>query len=178
VIIRASPVRGIKHSECPPDIRCAMLRRAFSARRATAILVASVVASAGMGTAVGAGDSTRPSVSPPCALYAVTLVTETLVHQFNSPNLTMNAKKWPRLMAEARTARAVFVNHPRLRPVLPHYDALVNSLGKVGKLLIAGRRAAAYRELKRAVPDLKAVVAAAKRVKLACKSGGVTLHFG
>ena len=155
-----------------------MLRRAFSARRATALLIASVVASSAVGTAVGARESTRPSISPPCALYAVTLVTETLVHQFNSPNLTMNAKKWPRLMAEARTARTVFVNHPRLRPVLRHYDALKSSLGRVGKLLIAGHRAAAYRELKQAVPDLKAVVAAAKRVKLVCKSGGVTLHFG
>lgn len=100
------------------------------------------------------------------------------MHQFNSPSLTMNAKKWPRLMAEAREARAVFVNHPRLRPVLPHYDAFTSSLGRVGKLLIAGRRAAAYRELKSAVPDLKAVVAAVKRVKLVCKSSGVTLHFG
>ena len=150
-----------------------MLRRAF-----TGLLVALVVACAAAGTAVGAGASARASVSPPCALYAVTLVTETLVHDFNSPNLTLNAKKWPRLMAEARTARAVFVSHPRLRPALPHYDALVTSLGSVGKLLIAGHRAAAYRRLKLAVPDLKAVVAAAKRINLVCKSGGVTLHVG
>jgi hypothetical protein len=151
-----------------------MLRRAF-----TVLLVASVVASAAAAeTAVGARNSTRTSLSPPCALYAVTLVTETLVQQFNSPNLTMNAKKWPLLMGDARKGRAVFVNHPRLRSTLPRYDALVRSLGSVGKLLIAGHRAAAYRELKLAVPDLKAVVAGAKRVKLACTSGGVTVHFG
>lgn len=155
-----------------------MLRRAFSARRAIALLIATVVAAAAVGTAVGARRSTRPPISPPCALYAVTLVAETLVHQFNSPNLTMNAKKWPRLMVEARKARAVFVNHPRLRPVLPHYDVVTSSLRRVGKRLIAGHRAAAYRELKLAVPDLRAVLAAARQVKLVCKSAGVTLHFG
>lgn len=154
-----------------------MLRCAFSARRVIVLLVVSVLASTWVGTAVGAPDSTGSAISPPCALYAVTLVGETLLHDFNSPNLTLNAKKWPRLMTEARTARAVFLNHPRLRPALPHYDALVSSLGKVGKLLIAGHRAAAYRELKLAAPDLKAVVSAAKRVNLVCKSNGVTLHI-
>jgi hypothetical protein len=150
-----------------------MLRRAF-----IGLLVGLIAAAAATGTAGGARASTRASISPPCALYAVTLVTETLVHDFNSPNLALNAKKWPRLMAEARTARAVFVSHPRLRPALPHYDALVSSLGKVGTLLIAGHKAAAYRQLKLAVPDLKAVVAAAKGINLVCKSGGVTLHVG
>jgi hypothetical protein len=150
-----------------------MLRRAF-----TVLLIACVVASAAAGTAVGAGSSSGASVSPTCALYAVTLVTETLVRDFNSPNLTVNAKKWPLLMTDARKGRAVFLNHPRLRPVLPRYDAVVRSLGGVGKLLIAGHRVAAYRELKLAVPDLKAVVAAAKRVNLVCKSAGVTLHIG
>jgi hypothetical protein len=165
--------KGDKDRHGLADTGSAMRRRAF-----TILLIASVLASVAAGTAVGAGNATRASVSPPCALYAVTLVTETLVRDFNSPNLTTNAKKWPLLMGEARTARTVFVNHPRLRPVLPRYDALVRSLGSVGKLLIAGHRAAAYRELKLAVPDLKAVVAAAKRVNLVCKSGGVTVHVG
>jgi hypothetical protein len=115
-------------------------------------------------------------VSPLCSLYAVTTATELLLKDFNSPNLTTNAKKWPLLIAQAKNARLAFAAPPLLS-VRPRYDSLVGHLRVVGERLIAGNRAGAYAELKAGAPDLAAVVAVARRARLACRSGTTIFYI-
>lgn len=110
------------------------------------------------------------AVTPLCSLYAVTLTTEVLITDFNSPKLSYNAKKWPLLMAQARNARSAF-SHAPLLVVRDRYDSLVDHLGVVGKKLLAGNRKAAYAELTAGQPDLKAVTAVAEHAHLACRVG-------
>lgn len=120
--------------------------------------------------------SASPAVSPACSLWVLTTGTQLLYRDFYSPSLTYDPKKWPLLMAHAKAARAVFVD-PRLADALPRYDALVRSLGVIGKRLISGDRSSAYRALKSAQPDLRATVAAVRKADVVCKSGSTVLHF-
>lgn len=128
-------------------------------------------------TGGGAPASMDATISPDCSLYAVTLTVRVLLRDFNSPKLTLNASKWPRLMTEAKAARAAFTD-PRLAPVRPQYHDLVRRLAVVGAKLQAGQRAAAYTTLKAAKPDLNAVLAAAKRGNVVCKSGSTVIPIG
>lgn len=121
--------------------------------------------------------SSPATVSPDCSLYAVTLTVRLLLQDINSPKLLINAKKWPRLMTEAKAARAAFTD-PRLAPVRSSYDDLVRRLAIVGARLAKGERSAAYTALKAAKPDLEAVLAAAKRGKVVCKSGSTVIPIG
>jgi hypothetical protein len=125
----------------------------------------------------GTPASPAATISPGCSLYAVTLTVRVLLQDFDSPKLTINASKWPRLMSEAKTARAAFTD-PRLAPVRPRYDDLVRRLAVVGAKLEVGQRAAAYMALKAAKPDLNAVLAAAKRGNVVCKSGSTVIPIG
>jgi hypothetical protein len=124
--------------------------------------------------------SARPAqtggVSPLCSLYGVTLTIELLTQDFNSPKLTVNARKWPLLMAQAKNARTAF-GHPPLLVVRDRYDSLVRRLGVVGGRLLSGDRNAAYAELKSAGPDLAAVVRVARRAHLACRSGTTVFYI-
>lgn len=144
-------------------------------KRAVVLVLACVALVAWVGRPAAA--STDATISPDCSLYAVTLTVRVLLQDFNSPNLTINASKWPRLMREAKAARAAFTD-PRLVPVRSQYHDLVRRLAVVGAKLDAGRRAAAYTTLKAAKPDLKAVLAAAKRGNVVCKSGSTVIPIG
>jgi hypothetical protein len=135
-------------------------------------LVGAVVAAPSANAAPSAGAN----VSPLCSLYAVTLTTEVLLKEFNSPKLTTNAKKWPLLMAQAKNARLAFARPPLLA-VRSRYDSLVDRLRVVGERLVAGDRGAAYAELKAAAPDLAAVLAVARRARLACRSGTTVFYI-
>lgn len=115
-------------------------------------------------------------VTPLCSLYVVTITTELLITDFNSPKLRYNAKKWPLLMAQARNARSAFRRAPLLI-VRDRYDTLVDRLGIVGRKLIAGDRKAAYAELKGSRPDLKEITAVAGRAHLACRAGTSVLYI-
>lgn len=115
-------------------------------------------------------------VSPLCSLYGVTVTTEVLTREFNSPSLSLDLRKWPLLMAQAKAARKAF-SGPPLLPVRPRYDSLVRRLGRVGVSLGEGHRAAAHKELEAAVPDLDAVLAVAKRAHLVCKSGSIAARI-
>jgi hypothetical protein len=149
-------------------------------KRGVVLVLACVALVASMGRAAAArpaGASTDATISPDCSLYAVTLTVRVLLQDFNSPKLTINASKWPRLMTEAKAARAAFTD-PRLAPVRPKYHDLVRRLAVVGTKLEAGQRAAAYTALKAAKPDLNAVLAAAKRGNVVCKSGSTVIPIG
>jgi hypothetical protein len=154
----------------------------FTLRRCAAIgLLGLATLAASMQAALaGTADgqvAPAATISPNCSLYAVTLTVEVLIQDFYSPNATINAKKWPRLMTEAKAARAAFTN-PSLAPALPKYDDLVRRLAIVGTKLNQGRRAAAYTALKATKPDLDAVTSAARRGHVVCKSGTTIFHIG
>jgi hypothetical protein len=155
-----------------------MKRRTFVFALVFVALVATLEHSAVARPATGqAPTSANATISPNCSLYAVTLTVRVLLQDFNSPKLLINAKKWPRLMAEAKAARAAFTD-PRLAPVRPRYDDLVRRLAVVGTRLARGDRAAAYAALKAGKPDLQAVLAAAKRGNVVCKSGSTVIPIG
>lgn len=126
----------------------------------------------------GAGSLSTHSaaVTPLCSLYVVTVSTEVLLQDFNSPKLTYNAKKWPLLMAQAKNARIAFAAAPLLS-ARSRYDSLVRRLGVVGGRLIKGDRRGAYAELKSANPDLQAVVDVAQKRHLACRSATTTFYI-
>jgi len=143
-----------------------------------ALLMASLQqAAAATSTSGKAPAATAATISPDCALYAVTLTVRLLLQDFNSPKLTINANKWPRLMAEAKAAEAAFAD-PRMAPVRPRYDDLVRRLAVVGARLNKGDRAGAYTALKAAKPDLEAVLAAARKGSVVCKSGSTVIPIG
>lgn len=138
----------------------------------TTTLVVLVLTSAGPSRATAGTPHTanRGATTPLCSLYVVTLTTEVLITDFNSPSLSYNAKKWPLLMAQARNARLAFSVTPLLS-VRDRYDSLVDRLRVIGAKLIAGSRKAAYVQLKASRPDLNAVTAVAEHAHLACRAG-------
>jgi hypothetical protein len=143
-----------------------------------ALLIASMQQAASAASTGGnARAATAATISPDCALYAVTLTVRVLLQDFNSPKLTINAKKWPRLMAEAKTAEAAFAD-PRMAHVRSRYDDLVRRLAVVGAKLNKGDRTGAYTALKAAKPDLEAVLAAARHGNVVCKSGSTVIPIG
>jgi len=127
---------------------------------------------------VAAAASARgDSLSPACSLYGVTLASQLLTSEFDSPNLTYNPKKWPTFLQQANNARAVF-DDSRFASARPRYDALIHELGIVNAKLSHGDRGGARRELRRAAVDLKAVLAAARSGHLVCKSGSTVFSIG
>jgi hypothetical protein len=152
---------------------------AVKKRHAMVLLALALLPATAQAAGAGGDAAASPAaaISPDCSLYAVTLSVRLMLSDFNSPKLTINAKKWPLLMAQAKAARAAFAD-PRLAPVRPRYDALVRQLAVVGARLVKGDRAGAYAALKAAKPDLDAVLAAAKRGNVVCKSGSTIFHIG
>jgi hypothetical protein len=140
------------------------------------LLLPVVLATLALAPLASAGPARTGGVSPLCSLYGVTLTTELLTQDFDSPKLTVNAKKWPLLMTQAKNARTAF-GHPPLLAVRDRYDSLVRRLGVVGERLLAGDRKAAYAELESARPDLAAVVGVARRAHLACRSGANVFYI-
>jgi hypothetical protein len=144
----------------------------------TLVVLVLVLAGAGSprSTAATRRALSSSTVTPLCSLYVVTITTEVLITDFNSPKLSYNANKWPLLMAQARNARSAF-GRPPLSIVLDRYDSLVVRLGVVGRRLKAGNREAAYAELQAARSDLKAVTAVAERAHLACRAGPIVAYI-
>jgi hypothetical protein len=143
-----------------------------TALAAIAVTLSLVFASA----AQPATNQSTATLSPDCSLYALVVATEVLMKDFNSTNLKIDVTKWPALMAQAQAARAAFKD-PRLAPVLPKYTVLVRHLAVVGADLKRHQRSAAFVELTAAKPDLTAVVRAAERGHVVCRSGGAVFRI-
>lgn len=154
----------------------ALVRKRRFARMLALALAAVAACVSGAAKAATPTGSQGP-VSPFCDLYVVTVATETLTTQFNSPGLRLDLKKWPQFLGELRRARAAF-DDSRLAPVRPRYDSLVRKLKVAGAYLLAGNRKAALAELHAAAPDLSAVRVQARRHNVVCKSGSATVSIG